>query len=160
MELARAQREHTPLSLLVLDLDHFKHVNDQWGHLVGDAVLRHVTALMQGAVRRTDVIGRLGGEEFVVVLPQEGAEAGNRLAEKLRQLIATTPMPMKNTPQIGTADESPPLPMTVSIGGVSLPPGCQGSLESLLDMADKALYQAKAEGRNRVVWVPATTPNH
>lgn len=152
VELARARREHTPLSLLVLDLDNFKQVNDRWGHMVGDAVLRHVTALMQGAVRRTDVVGRLGGEEFVVVLPQEGVEAGNRLAEKLRLRIADTPMPWEDMALINTVDRASGLPMTVSIGGVSLPPGGQVSLELLLDEADKALYRAKAEGRNRVVW--------
>ena len=152
VELARARRERTPLSLLVLDLDNFKQVNDRWGHMVGDAVLRHVTALMQGAVRRTDVVGRLGGEEFVVVLPQEGVEAGNRLAEKLRLRIADTPMPWEDMALTNTVDTASGLPMTVSIGGVSLPPGGQVSLELLLDEADKALYRAKAEGRNRVVW--------
>lgn len=152
VELARAQRERTSLSILVLDLDHFKRVNDRWGHLAGDAVLRHVTALMQGSVRRTDVVGRLGGEEFVIVLPQEDAEAGKRLAEKMRQLIESTPMPWKNAARLNSADDAPVLPMTVSIGGVSLSPGDQGSLELLLDTADKALYRAKETGRNRVVW--------
>lgn len=156
VELARAQREHTSLSLLVLDLDHFKQVNDQWGHLAGDAMLRHVTGLMQGAVRRTDVVGRLGGEEFVVLLPQEGAEAGRRLAEKLRRLIAANPMRGENAALANTESSVPGLSVTVSIGGVSLPPGDQGSLETLLDMADKALYRAKAEGRNRVVWATQT----
>ncbi|WP_322304179.1 GGDEF domain-containing protein [Hydrogenophaga sp.] len=156
VELARAQRENTPLSLLVLDLDHFKQVNDRWGHLAGDAVLRHVTALMQGAVRRTDVVGRLGGEEFVVLLPQEGTESGTRLAEKLRHLIADNPMAWDNAELINTAVGTPNLPIRVSIGGVSLLPGEKGSMEELLDMADKALYRAKASGRNKVVWATQT----
>ena len=152
VELARAQREHTPLSLLVLDLDHFKQVNDQWGHLAGDAVLRHVTALMQGAVRRTDVVGRLGGEEFVVLLPQEGPEAGNRLAEKLRQLIAVTPMPWENAALVNTASRASGLPVTVSIGGGSLPSRGPGSLGLLLEMGDKTLYRAKTGGGHPGGW--------
>ncbi|MDP2418878.1 MAG: GGDEF domain-containing protein, partial [Hydrogenophaga sp.] len=128
----------------------------RWGHLAGDAVLRHVTALMQGAVRRTDVVGRLGGEEFVVLLPQEGTESGTRLAEKLRHLIADNPMAWDNAELINTAVGTPNLPIRVSIGGVSLLPGEKGSMEELLDMADKALYRAKASGRNKVVWATQT----
>jgi len=152
VELARAQREHTPLSLLVLDLDHFKQVNDRWGHLAGDAVLHHVAGLMQGTVRRTDVVGRLGGEEFVVLLPQAGAEAAAHLADKLRRSVETSPTPWPASVGSGVVNPPPELPVTVSIGGASLSPGAQGSLELLLGLADQALYRAKAEGRNRVVW--------
>lgn len=152
VELARAQREHTPLSLLVLDLDHFKQVNDRWGHPAGDAVLHHVAGLMQGTVRRTDVVGRLGGEEFVVLLPQAGAEAAAHLADKLRRSVETSPTPWPASVGPGVVNPPPELPVTVSIGGASLSPGAQGSLELLLGLADQALYRAKAEGRNRVVW--------
>jgi diguanylate cyclase (GGDEF)-like protein len=115
-----------------------------------------VAQRLRDCIRESDTMARVGGDEFVVLLPQEGAEAGRRLAEKLRRLIAANPMCGENAALANTESSMPALSVTVSIGGVSLPPGDQGSLETLLDMADKALYRAKAEGRNRVVWATQT----
>ncbi|HEV3333540.1 MAG TPA: diguanylate cyclase [Bryobacteraceae bacterium] len=139
-ELARSQRENLPLSVLMIDLDHFKQINDQRGHLAGDAVLREASARMKSAIRRYDAIGRYGGEEFLVVLPGCDAAGGVAQAERLRLALATRPFPIS-----GQA-----INVTCSIGcslvsGVSLSdPDC------LVREADEALYVAKANGRNRV----------
>jgi diguanylate cyclase (GGDEF)-like protein len=140
-ELARARRQSTPTVVLMLDLDHFKHINDTWGHPAGDAVLRHVAALATDTVRSTDLVGRLGGEEFMVLLPNTTVEAARKLAEKLRARLEATP----------TACNGTVIAATVSIGLA-----CTTALENhdfdhLYTSADKALYLAKQRGRNRVV---------
>jgi diguanylate cyclase (GGDEF)-like protein len=140
-ELARAARQSTNTSLLLLDLDHFKHVNDTWGHPTGDAVLQHVASLCANTVRSTDLVGRLGGEEFIVLLPVTGKEAADLLAEKLRRRIEATPA---RTP-------SNVIAVTVSMGLSASTPGDVHSFESLYALADKNLYRAKQQGRNRVV---------
>lgn len=140
-ELARARRQGTPTTLLLLDLDHFKQVNDTWGHPAGDEVLRHVAALCSGTVRSTDLVGRLGGEEFIILLPATRPEAGRMLAEKLRLRIQNTPAQVQ-----GHA-----LGICVSIGLTSTAPDAGSSFDALYAAADHALYQAKQWGRNRVV---------
>ena len=140
-ELDRAQRQGSETALLLLDLDHFKRVNDTWGHPAGDAVLRHVASIASRTVRSTDLVGRLGGEEFIVLLPATSLEAARKLAEKLRQRLEASPTPW----------EPSPLVVTASIG-VS---GCAAiekrNFDALYTEADKALYLAKTRGRNRVM---------
>ncbi len=146
IELQRQRRQSQPLSLLSLDLDHFKHVNDTHGHAAGDAVLRTVVQCLQGRLRSVDLLGRVGGEEFAVLLPATPATAAHDLADILRQRVAETL----------TELDGKALQITVSIGGVSLDdPHRDVSAAECLARADAALYQAKADGRNRVVWAQA-----
>lgn len=138
-ELARAQRLGGVLSLLMVDLDHFKLINDRFGHPAGDEVLRHVARLMTQTVRQTDRIARFGGEEFVLLLPDTPEADALRLADKLRQQLADTPV-------AGVG-----IPVTASIGLACMPAGKTLTLDTLLQQTDRALYQAKHQGRNRTV---------
>jgi diguanylate cyclase (GGDEF)-like protein len=138
-ELEAAQRFQQRLSVLMLDLDHFKSINDRFGHAGGDQALRHVVALLAGAIRSSDALGRLGGEEFVLILPATPCEAAGQVAERLRLLIAETPAVSGD----GT------IPMTVSIGLAMASPADR-SIEDAIGRADRALYEAKNGGRNRV----------
>ncbi|MEW6693744.1 MAG: GGDEF domain-containing protein [Pseudomonadota bacterium] len=137
--LARARRQRHPLALLMLDVDHFKAINDRHGHPAGDAALRQVAACMAEAIRQTDPLARLGGEEFVLLLPDTGADQAWHLAEKLRHTLEQMPLPA-----IGA-------PLTVSIGLVTVAADAAPTLEGLLQQADQALYAAKRQGRNRTV---------
>jgi diguanylate cyclase (GGDEF)-like protein len=128
-----------PVSAIMLDIDHFKRVNDTYGHLVGDTVIQEVTRRLRSAVRDTELLGRYGGEEFAVVLAA-GADQATALARRMREAVAGTP--------VDTA--AGPLPVTVSIGVACRHPGDAG-LGALLGRADEALYQAKQSGRDRVV---------
>ena len=140
-ELARLQRHATQrATVLMLDLDHFKAINDRFGHATGDAVLRHCALLMQDSLRKIDHAGRLGGEEFAILLSGADLVAAQSFAERLRQKFANTPI----------MQEGPLILVTVSIG-VSALKAQDLSGDSALERADAALYQAKAEGRNRVV---------
>ncbi len=140
-EIAYARRHGTRLSLMMLDLDHFKRINDQYGHGAGDMVLRIVAAQLQRIIRKEDVLARIGGEEFLVLL--RGIEHKNVgiLAERLRRAVEGLSIPW----------EARPLRATVSIGVVSLHE-CAGEAlaEAFLQSADERLYKAKSEGRNRV----------
>lgn len=139
--MRRAQRDGAPMSLLLCDLDHFKHINDEWGHPAGDAVLVDATQRLTQGVRATDWVGRWGGEEFIVLLPNTGGQQARILADKLRlaQALATTHW-MGHELQV-----------TVSGGVATWAPGDTHSLEELVALADQALYQAKRQGRNQVV---------
>lgn len=139
-EAAECRRYGRPLSLAILDVDHFKQVNDTWGHEAGDAALRAVGALLESAVREVDVAARLGGEEFVVLLPETGMDGAREFAERLRRRIEDEVVVWKDHV----------LPIRVSIG-VSATPECVADPAELLQSADMALYQAKIAGRNRVV---------
>jgi two-component system cell cycle response regulator len=142
-ELDRARRYNSVLTLLMIDLDHFKRVNDTFGHLTGDDALREVAALLQHAVRSVDVVARYGGEEFVVVLP-ETAEAGAvAFAERIRERIEAHDFAVAGAP-------GPGMRLTASIGVATFPSPRVDSAEDLFMQADAALYRAKAEGRNRV----------
>jgi diguanylate cyclase (GGDEF)-like protein len=121
----------------MMDIDHFKVVNDTYGHLTGDDVIRTVAARLAAQLRATDLVGRYGGEEFAAVL--QDAELGSALPERLRASIADLPI----------ETQSGPLAVTVSIGVSRLQPG-DASLKDLLARADEALYEAKRSGRNRV----------
>jgi diguanylate cyclase (GGDEF)-like protein len=140
-ELARAQRQGSSTSILLLDLDFFKRVNDTWGHPAGDAVLKNVAVVANRTVRATDLVGRLGGEEFIVLLPQTTLEAARRLAEKLRA----------NLEQSAILWEGQRITSTASIGLASTTASEHLDFDHLYNQADKALYMAKERGRNRVV---------
>lgn len=140
-ELARAGREGTPLSVIMVDLDDFKNVNDAHGHLGGDAVLREVAQRMQAAIRPYDRIGRYGGEEFLVVLPGCAGTEVAAVSERLRAKVAADAM-----------DTSEGLiPVTLSLGATSTESPSLSTVKELVHAADTALYRAKAEGRDRVV---------
>lgn len=140
IEFLRARRYRHPLSVLMADLDHFKRVNDRFGHPAGDAVLRGVASLLLAGLRGTDVAGRYGGEEFLVVLPQTDLPGAALLAERWRQSLEETPLAL---PDGGT------LCATVSVGVAALGQGVDRP-EELVRSADEALYTAKGRGRNRV----------
>jgi diguanylate cyclase (GGDEF)-like protein len=145
IELARARRHGSPLSVLVADIDHFKRVNDAYGHAVGDQALRHFAAIAAGSIRSEDLLARLGGEEFVVLLPETDQASALILAERIRTEVEATPLALPGAS----------IALTVSIGVATLDaPGT--TRESLLQCADRALYVAKGRGRNRVV--PWTMP--
>jgi len=129
------------VSLLLIDIDHFKRVNDNYGHLVGDDALSDVGALLQSAVRTVDVVARYGGEEFVIVLPETGVVGATIFAERVRELIEEHEF---------SHSGSIKLHLTASVGVATYPsPGLE-TAEDLLAKADQGLYRAKAEGRNRV----------
>ena len=139
-ELGRLQRSvDESAAVLMLDIDHFKTVNDEYGHATGDAVLRHMAGLMRAGQRKIDTLGRVGGEEFAVLLPGATLEAAAVYAERLRQTVADTPL----------VTDGKGIAITVSIGIASIRP-LDPSADAALIRADKALYQAKEAGRNRV----------
>jgi diguanylate cyclase (GGDEF)-like protein len=128
------------LSVLLLDLDDFKHINDSFGHLAGDMVLRLVSAQMQRLIRVEDLLARYGGEEFVILARSTGKTEAVRLAERIRQAIGELEIPV--------GDRS--LRVTVSIGVAALPDVApDGGPNEILALADARLYKAKAEGKNR-----------
>ncbi|MFO1251831.1 MAG: diguanylate cyclase [Inhella sp.] len=140
-EFSNSQRYGRPLSCLLLDIDHFKSVNDRHGHLVGDAVLRHTAQLLSHGLRRGDVLARYGGEEFVLLLPGTPAASAQALAESLRASVA----------QAVWVQGELSLPLTISIGVADNLAGQAEDETALLRLADAALYAAKHQGRNRVV---------
>jgi diguanylate cyclase (GGDEF)-like protein len=139
-ELSRARRHNRALSVMMIDADHFKRVNDTHGHAVGDEVLRALAEAARSSVRKSDVVGRLGGEEFAIALPETDGTMALQIADKIRRRIGDTP----------TATSAGALRVTVSIGVATLDAG-MGSFADLLKVADAALYAAKQAGRNRVV---------
>jgi len=141
MELERAARELRPLSVLMVDLDHFKRVNDRYGHLAGDVVLRESAERMKSSIRRYDASGRYGGEEFLFVLPGCSVEGALAQAERLRLSIAATPI------AIGAQS----LTVTCSVGVACRPPVLRVDTDTLMREADLALYAAKENGRDQVV---------
>lgn len=141
-DLARADRDKTWLSLVVVDVDHFKRVNDEHGHAVGDVVLSAIAKVLARQLRAGDLAGRVGGEEFVLLLPGSNMIGARIVAERIRRALEATPI----------ETEQGPLKVTASFGGASLcGPGCAASREELFVRADSALYEAKRSGRNRVL---------
>lgn len=143
-EMARCEREALPLGVLLGDLDHFKEVNDTFGHLCGDAVLREASARMLRAVRPYDAVGRYGGEEFLVILPGCDQETAERRAETIRQSVQTPPIVVD-----GRA-----LDVTISFGATCIMGADMTGSQRAIQLADNALYEAKRSGRNRTVGVP------
>lgn len=137
-EFNRSSREKNPLSVIMMDLDHFKLINDKFGHETGDQVLQEVTRRLQSALRPYDSLGRYGGEEFVVIAPGSDKGSALRLAERLRAKISGAPV----------STLAGPVPVTLSLGVASYSPDID-SPESLVRRADAAMYAAKKAGRNR-----------
>ena len=140
-EVSRAVRTRTPLAVAMMDIDHFKTVNDTHGHLAGDAVLAGISAALRDLLRDYDIVGRFGGEEFAILLPHTTAAEARDIAERLRLRIAEIITP------VTAGAESVPLRITVSIG-VAVLEEARRDLDELLAAADSALYQAKQSGRN------------
>ena len=138
-ETARARRKKTPLALIMADVDHFKTINDRYGHIAGDAVLRETARRLRASLRASDAIGRYGGEEFVIVAPECGVADGLALGERFRDAVASVPVAVAN--QLVT--------ITLSVGIAAT--SDMDEAEHLLRAADEALYKAKQGGRNRVV---------
>ncbi len=138
-ELARARRHGDALAVGMCDIDHFKAINDTYGHQTGDEVLCTLTQILSGSLREYDAVGRMGGEEFLVITPLKAMIDPMPLFERLRQQVAERRMTTR----------SGELSVTVSIGVASVTAG--NTVDELLGAADAALYRAKAQGRNRVV---------
>ena len=140
-EVDRARRYESSLTLLLLDVDHFKQINDTAGHLAGDSVLRQLGALLEEAVRKVDVVARYGGEEFVCILPETSTDGAAVFAERLRERVAS---------QAFDVGAEHPVHLTVSVGLTTFPSALIDSVEDLFARADEALYRAKSGGRNQV----------
>lgn len=140
-EQARAKRYGKPYAFMMLDIDRFKQVNDTYGHVAGDAVLKALADIIRGQLREADIPARYGGEEFAVIFPEIGGGAAKQVAERARRAIAATPFRLPDGREIG---------VTVSIG-VSCYPKCADTPREVVDCADRALYVAKVAGRNHVV---------
>ena len=139
-EFARVQRNSSQRSsILMLDLDRFKHINDTLGHAGGDVVLKHFAQLLCSTLRETDTAGRIGGEEFAIILPGADSAAAQAFAERLRKVVEKTPLM-----HVGNA-----VSLTISIGIATMDPR-ETSADDTLIRADEALYRAKRNGRNRV----------
>jgi diguanylate cyclase (GGDEF)-like protein len=134
-------RKERSISLLLIDLDHFKIINDKYGHQAGDIVLKEFAQTIKGQLRNYDLFGRYGGEEFIILLPDTDLDTAHEIAERLRDKT-----------EHSTADIDKGIPYTISIGGISIVPDQETTIEMLLGLTDKALYQAKEGGRNRVVF--------
>ena len=142
-QTASAERHHHELSVAVIDIDNFKLVNDTYGHSAGDIVLREVARRIASTARGEDVVGRWGGEEFIVILPHCGVDDAAIVSERIRQAVEATPIP---------AEDGISITVTVSIG-------CAGGAgDRVIERADAALYAAKNAGRNRTVVLESATP--
>ncbi|HEY5994564.1 MAG TPA: diguanylate cyclase [Gallionellaceae bacterium] len=143
MEISRTKRSHAPLSLLVLDIDHFKSINDNFGHAAGDELLKHFSMIFCDSLRSTDIVCRFGGEEFVAILPETTPEIALDVAQRVRRNIESSPLHFRSTM----------ISCTVSIGLTWLQED-DAKTADLIRRADEALYQAKKTGRNRIVLSP------
>lgn len=141
-EMERALRYDSTMALLMIDLDHFKRVNDTYGHLVGDDVLRDVAQLLSDTIRASDIVARYGGEEFLVLLPETDDAGAESFAERIREAVEHHRFASESLPE--------PLRLTASVGVAVYPAARIESVEDLFARADAALYRAKADGRNRV----------
>jgi diguanylate cyclase (GGDEF)-like protein len=142
-ELSRAEREHEPLAVIMADFDHFKHINDTYGHRVGDAVLREGAKRIQAAARQYDLVGRVGGEEFLIILPGCDEAKASEFAERIRCAVGDTPFDT-------TAGA---LSVTVSLGATTWSNGHPAAPHLLWETADQALYRVKQNGRNGIAFV-------
>ena len=147
-ELSRAVRTHSPLALALVDIDHFKLVNDTYGHLAGDRVLKAIADALTGQSRDYDKVGRFGGEEFVLLLAQTVEKDACKIAERLRRYVASLTVPTDDRP------DAPTLSVTISVGVTALARNESRELSDLLAAADSAMYHAKQAGRNCVAFAP------
>jgi len=143
-EIDRANRYERPVTVALIDIDHFKRTNDTYGHAVGDDVLRHVAALLRSTVRAVDSLGRYGGEEFLLVMPETDMDGGLASAENLRRVVGRTPLVFE------TAAGASEIRVTISIGVAGHPGQRSLDVDRLLREADGALYEAKERGRDQV----------
>jgi diguanylate cyclase (GGDEF)-like protein len=141
-QVSLASRNAAALSLLMFDIDHFKNINDSYGHLAGDHVLKHLASVIKTRIRREDVLARYGGEEFAIVLPQADIRQAEQVAQRIRKSVKAT-----SFLTIG----SKKLKVTISAGVCQLVAGKIQTRESLIGGTDTALYVSKREGRNRVI---------
>ena len=142
-EIKRSRREQRPLALVLLDIDHFKQVNDNYGHLAGDQVIRQVCNLIQTQLKRPgDKLCRYGGEEFALILPNTHIEGANQLAEQIRQQLELNSLRL--------TELASPLQLTLSAGCYANVPGTECDNDEFIRFADSALYRAKQNGRNQV----------
>ncbi|TWD80934.1 diguanylate cyclase (GGDEF)-like protein [Kribbella amoyensis] len=156
LRTARTQRE--PMAVLLIDIDHFKQVNDTHGHLVGDEALRAVATILRSAIRAKDVIGRFGGEEFVIALPDTDLADATVTADRLRNAVAASPLAAMCAGVLDDPELDPDtFHLTVSIG-VAVYPSDGTTVDDLIFRADRAMYAAKAAGRNRVRLAADLTP--
>lgn len=139
-EIERAQRTKQPLSFLIADIDYFKNINDNYGHLVGDILLREVAGIIKNEARSIDLIGRYGGDEIAMALPRADLNVATQVAERMRSAVKAY--------TLNAGDDE--IKVSLSIGISSYPLNC-GTIEEMIERADKALYKAKEEGRDRVV---------
>ena len=140
-EVARSSRHHLPLSVLLLDIDHFKNVNDEFGHPMGDAVLRELTQRIRPYIRREELFARYGGEEFMIIMPNTLLEKAMTFSEKIRNAIESAPFTSRNLS----------LSLTISIGVSSFHGNQKMDPDQLIKQSDFNLYQAKKAGRNNVI---------
>lgn len=145
LEIKRSDRKSEPCTLLMLDIDHFKRLNDSFGHSIGDQVLREMAKVFTQDMREVDTVARYGGEEFVIILPDTTAPEGYAVAERIRSAVERTSF-LSGPETVCLA----PLALTISIGIATIPADTQGKQE-LVDFADAALYAAKSLGRNRIM---------
>lgn len=148
-EMERSCRNNHATSLIMLDVDKFKSVNDTYGHLMGDKVLAHVARIIKNAIRKIDIACRYGGEEFAIILPSTPLFVAAKVAERIRTFIE----------QIPFETNSQKLTVTASLGLSCYQPQDACNLEQLLEQADQLLYQAKASGRNKVAYAMAKPRN-
>lgn len=144
----RSARSQTPMAFLILDIDHFKRINDQWGHAAGDAVLKGFVERVASALRDVDLLARLGGEEFAVLLENASEAQALQVAERIREAVGVSALNI----------DGQAIPVTVSIGA-AVWRGASQTLDELMHQADLALYAAKQSGRNRVCLESALQPS-
>lgn len=152
LEMERARRSFQPLSLIILDIDHFKQFNDRWGHELGNHALVHVSQLIAQTIRKLDYACRFGGEEFVIILPNTDLRQAVNVAERLREALAFTPLPNEGAESI---------PITASLGVDEFRAHHSDTHQGFIERTDAWLYHAKHGGRNKVAHPPlaGTTPS-
>jgi len=147
IEFRNSLQNRQPLSIIMVDIDHFKAINDQYGHDEGDRALIHIASLLKGSLRKHDIVARFGGEEFLIVLPKAIMKDAVVIAERIRKSIEATPL----------SGSKETVHLTVSLGIASIPAIWPESKEEFIKCADTALYEAKEKGRNRVCFYVSTT---
>ncbi len=144
-ETQRAQSYSKPLSIFLIDIDHFKNINDKYGHQIGDLVLKNIAQNIKMSLRESDIVARYGGEEFIVILPLTQVSTSYTLAERLRTIIENTQLVLPGESEIDIL----PIGVTVSVGVAGMTSECK-DYQCLIKNADRALYQSKQNGRNQV----------
>ncbi len=152
-EIVRARRNHSSLSLIMIDIDHFKRINDTYGHSVGDHVLTQLAQYLQWNLRETELLGRYGGEEFAIILPDADNNKAWQMGERLREFIEQAVFQDPADPHHAS------LRCTISVGVAAFNDG-DGDFSSWVRAADAALYQAKGMGRNRCISFVSNNPQH